>query len=376
MSTLAVAGLSARMMAEAAADDGFDVVALDLFGDVDTCAAASRWFGIGEPDRLRIDDQRLLAALAVLARQGGAMGWVAGGGFEGRPGLLARGSAVLPLIGTAPDAVARLRDPAAFFAFLAEHDIDHPPVRWTAPADGRRWLLKDLHGCGGWHIRYARPGEAVALASTAYLQLEMSGEPMSATFVGAADGARLLGVNRQIVRALGGRPHVFHGVVGPVPVSQRVQAQLQRILAALTSGFALRGLASLDFLLDGDRVLVLELNPRPPASLALYVHGQPMASHVHACREGVLPTLPAAPPETAVRGHEIVFARRPFRLGAAAARRLADRPDAHDLPGAGQQFAAGQPVCSIEACADSADAVVAQLDARREDVLRALETVS
>jgi len=34
--TIAVAALSARMMAEASARDGFDVVALDLFGDADT----------------------------------------------------------------------------------------------------------------------------------------------------------------------------------------------------------------------------------------------------------------------------------------------------------------------------------------------------
>ena len=43
MTVLAVAAVSARMLVEAARADGFDVVALDLFGDADTrraCAAA------------------------------------------------------------------------------------------------------------------------------------------------------------------------------------------------------------------------------------------------------------------------------------------------------------------------------------------------
>lgn len=76
-------------MAEAAAHDGFDVVALDLFGDVDTRRAASRWLPIGAPGSLHIDAARVLAALRELAREreggGPVVGWVAGSGFEGSP---------------------------------------------------------------------------------------------------------------------------------------------------------------------------------------------------------------------------------------------------------------------------------------------------
>ena len=54
--------------------------------------------------------------------------------------------------------------------------------------------------------------------------------------------------------------------ISPDAVQREVTA-ITRLLAAV---FRLRGLGSLDFLLDGDTVEVLELNPRPPASLALY----------------------------------------------------------------------------------------------------------
>jgi predicted alpha/beta hydrolase len=66
MQTLAVAAVSARAMAEAAAQDGFDVVVLDLFGDLDTRRAASRWLPIGAPGSLHIDGVRVLAALREL----------------------------------------------------------------------------------------------------------------------------------------------------------------------------------------------------------------------------------------------------------------------------------------------------------------------
>ena len=60
------------------------------------------------------------------------------------------------------------------------------------------------------------------------------------------------------------------GVIGPVPVPPAVGAALQRVVREAAAEFELRGLASLDFLLDGERIDVLELNPRPPASIALY----------------------------------------------------------------------------------------------------------
>lgn len=373
MTRLAVAGLSARSMAEAAASDGFGVVALDLFGDLDTCAVASRWFGIGEPASLRIDGERMLSALALLARQGEVDGWVAGNGFEGQPGLLVRGAELLPLIGTAPEAVARLRDPAQFFACLAGHDIEYPPVRLSPAADGGDWLLKDLHASGGWHIRRVRGG-AVRLAPGQYLQREGAGQPMSVTFVANGRDARLLGVNQQLVRALGASPYAFCGVIGPMPVAEGVLQRLHAIVRTLTARLALRGLASLDFLLDAGRVLVLEVNPRPPASMDLYPQWQPMAAHVRACLHGELPSPRAA--SGPVRGHEIVFARRPVRLDAAKAEALAALGDVHDLPGAGQRFAAGAPLCSVSAAGRSAAEVLSRLHERREALLHSLETGS
>src|SRR6188768_2540874 len=145
MTVLAVASISARLLAEATRHDGFEVVALDLFGDADTRKACSRWDAIGEPARLEIDAARLLTALQALAQDRRVAGWIAGAGFEGKPDLLARGAAVLPLIGTQAEAMRRLRDPQAFFGFLDAHDIAHPVVRMTTPPDAAGWLLKDAH---------------------------------------------------------------------------------------------------------------------------------------------------------------------------------------------------------------------------------------
>ena len=386
MTVLAVAALSARLLAEAATDDGFDVVALDLFGDADTRRACSQWLPIGTAAALRIDADRLLPALAALAQREGVIGWIAGSGFEGRPELLERGAEWLPLIGTSADAVRRVRDPSAFFGFLDVQGIAHPTVRMTAPAEAAGWLAKDAHACGGWHIhRVAQqrdPTRAMPpVPAHHYFQREIPGVPMSATFLANGHDASVLGFNRLIVRRFGTRPFVNCGVVGPVPLSADVAIRITAATRVLARQFSLRGLASLDFMLDGDAFSVLEVNPRPPASMALYgkrvvptaAQGI-VAAHVRACLHGELPRWPAPTANASVQGSEIVFASRPLWLDEPAVRQLAERAACHDLPAAASRFEAGDPVCSVSASAASAEQVHSLLERGREAVHQFLET--
>jgi uncharacterized protein len=389
MTVLGVAALSARVLAEAASDDGFEVVALDLFGDADTRRVCSQWSLLGTPGSMRIDADRLGAALRALARRGDVAGWIAGSGFEGRTDLLERGAVVLPLLGTQADAVRQVRNPRAFFAFLDGEGIAHPEVRATAPNDAAGWLLKDAHGCGGGHIRRAassaseHTGEPVP--AHRYFQREVVGTPMSATFIADGRDACVLGFNEQIVRGFGARPFVYCGVIGPVPLATEVAARLTATVRALARRFALRGLGSLDFLLDDATAHILELNPRPPASLALYgkrvlAEATPgalrgiVAAHVHACLRGELPHAPTLGASRAVAGTEIVYAPRPLELDAAAVHRLAQRAGCHDLPAAAARFETGEPVCSVSASGASAAQVRALLQRAREAVCESLET--
>jgi predicted ATP-grasp superfamily ATP-dependent carboligase len=380
MAVLAVAAVSARMLAEAAARDGYRVVALDLFGDADTRRVSERWYSIGAPNSLQIDEARVLAALQDLVRRSGdvVIGWIPGSGFEGRPEVLDAGARLLPLIGSPPDAVRRVRDPARFFDALAAHGIEHPAVRFDAPSDPEGWLQKDARGCGGWHIRHAAAARAAAPGAASpcsYFQREMRGVPMSATFIANGSEAMLVGINELIVRPFGARPYVYGGCIGPVEVPADLARRIGDAVRVLAAEFGLRGWCSLDFMRDGDAIGVLEVNPRPPASLSLYAQAGLIDAQRRACLHAELPTA-AAFASRRIKGNQIVYARRPLTLDEIGAQHLARHPDVHDLPVAGAQFDVGDPICSLSAAGDSSEQVRAALRAARDALLHTLETPS
>ncbi|BAL27157.1 ATP-grasp domain-containing protein [Azoarcus sp. KH32C] len=374
---LAVAALSARMLAEVARGSGYRAIALDLFGDRDTRRAAEAWFPIGETARLAIDGEALIDALRR-SRAAGAEAWVAGSGFDGCPELLAAGAEVLPLAGNTAEVVARVRDPALFFGRLAALGIPHPETRSDCPPSPFGWLRKNAASSGGWGVWRARPDDDADAGSRVYYQRIAAGVPMSALFVADGRRSRLLGVNRQTVRPLGERPFVFRGCIGPVRVAPVVLSALETMLDALAAEFGLRGLNGLDFMLDDEEIRVIELNPRPPATIALYRHalaGGLLRVHVEASLSGRLPGPELLAGSERPRGFETLFAKRACEVGARASDALAQRTWCHDLPASGTRIARGEPLCTVSAVGDTVAEVEAQLLRRRQQIPFLMEQV-
>ena len=387
---LAFVATSARSLVECARASGFSPIALDVFGDIDTGRLAEACVHIGGAG-LAMDRDALLPALAGLRARGDVAGWVAGSGFEAQLDLLAEAAHVLPLIGNQPDTVRRVRSPADFAALLDALGIVQPGFSVVRPLDARGWLVKDAHACGGWHVRPAEAAPASGLGEGAYFQRQVAGEAFSCLFVAAGGDARVLGFSRQIVRALGGRPYVYRGGVGPVALPGAAGEQIADAALKLTRALGLVGLNGIDFVLDAaGRPWLLELNPRPTAAIQLFgdaFEGGLMRVHVEACA-GRLPakgsaSAPASSPgagaatqvssEAVVRGFETVFARRAGQVDEASADWLAARAWCCDIPRAGTRHAWGDPVCTVRAQAGSVEAVLQKLSECRRAVMLHLQ---
>ena len=327
-----VVAVSARMLAELAVADGYDITAVDRFGDVDLRAIA------------RAATAPSNDALAALADGIEADAVVYGGGFENRPDLVMRLAEGRELLGTPPELLPAVRDPWALAAAARAAGARAPETRSADEpprVDLGAWLRKPRHGGGGRGVRAWAGG---ALRPTEMLQRRVRG--LSCSAVAIADGRRaaVLGLTEQLHLS---PSFQWTGNVAPprLPDGQQAEldGQLRAVCAEVAARFGVRGAFGVDAVWDGRHAWVLEVNPRPPAGLELFGPGS-FEAHVRAARGLELPD--AGSPQTRRRASVklVLFAERNLR---------APDPEwwppglVHDVPHAGETIKRGAPVCTL-----------------------------
>ncbi|HEY4039082.1 MAG TPA: ATP-grasp domain-containing protein [Burkholderiaceae bacterium] len=356
---------SARLLAQSAARSGHPVCALDLFNDADT----SRFALVSEPVTPRagndagFDRQDLLQRAARLCPPARCLGVIYGAGFEDDTETLKRLADGRELFGNPPDLVARLKDPTQFFGLLDRLAIAHPLTRRTRPDRLRGWLYKRCGATGGSHVVDARVAGTDPATNAGYFQRRARGRNLSLLFLADGQRAHVVGISRQLTRGAGERRYTYAGAVGPIEVPAAVSRGLRHALHALVEHTGLIGCNSVDFLLDGEQPALLEINPRPSATMDLYDDDWPgglFDAHLQACR-GRLPGPGVRRRTASVRAHGIVY----------ASARVWISPQARfptwcsDIPRPGSDLAADAPICTVHADGADPSAALRQLGRRR-----------
>jgi predicted ATP-grasp superfamily ATP-dependent carboligase len=354
------------MLAELAVRAGYDVVALDRFGDLDLrrlCPSVSLLRDLG--------GRGGMAALVGAAENIGVPSVIYGAGLENKPGLVARLASGRRLLGCAPKTLERVRDPASLGASLRGAGRAYPATFAAGDAPrraerSRRWLLKPVRGGGGRGIREWRGG---ALDGEVVVQEHISGLPCSVAAVADGRSATILGVSEQLIgrRGFGARRYAWCGNLVPPRLGDAQRRTLggaaRAICTHLARAFRLRGLFGVDLVWDGERAWVIEVNPRPTGSLECIdaAHGGGVfAAHLEGCA-GRLPSTAHDPMPRQAAGKAILFATREVRVGDTR-----DWParGIRDVPHPRERIAAGSPICTLVSEQETPDAVLADLEAR------------
>lgn len=361
-----IAAQSGRALAQAARRAGLRPYVADLFGDEDTHALAeSTRVMPGRFGRGMVPEAALEAIDTLAAEAGAPLGVVLGSGFEDDPGLIARIARRHRLIGASAEAVSILKDPFSFADLCARLRVPHPAVT-AGPVDDRsRWLLKAIGGSGGGHVR--------ATAGTApepghYHQARVPGRPYAVNLLAYPGGAEVLAVTAQWSAPAPERPFRYGGALAlaageahplPAAILADVESAARRIAAAT----GLAGLASADFLSDGESWWLMELNPRPGATLdVLDRRTTPLlAVHVEACLSGSRSLSIGAPPEDAAAS-AICYALADH----APVPSVAWPAHIRDRPAAGSTVRRDTPLCTVFATGADGAAARTALDARTD----------
>jgi predicted ATP-grasp superfamily ATP-dependent carboligase len=359
-----IAAASGRALAASARRAGYVPLVADYFADEDTVAIAGATLRLNHGLAAGMQADELLPALEQLAAPHEPIGIVCGTGFEDRPSLLAKISERWRVIGNNASTVARVKDPAAFDELCHACEIPHPAITFDEPPDLEAWLRKRSGGAGGVHI--GSPGGPNPYRPGYYFQRGVPGRAVSALF--AADGkhALILGFSEQWSSPSPRSPFRYGGAVRPADIAPRTLKELTSAIRRLMAGLPLVGLNSADFIVDGETFWLLEVNPRPGATLDIFERSdQPLfALHVAAC-DGALPSDWLAAREAAASA--IVYATHDIASFPAL-----DWPEwATDRPHPGTAIRTGEPLCSVHALASSATEARRLVHGRVESILAA-----
>jgi predicted ATP-grasp superfamily ATP-dependent carboligase len=353
-----VAAISGRALAQSARRSGYRPLVADFFGDQDTVAAAEAHVLVDGAFARGFGETELMAALERLVAQHAPCGIVCGTGFEDRPQVLARLSQRWRIFGNDAETVARVKDPERFAEACRRCGVPFPEISFH-PAD--RFVAKRRGGSGGAHVTHDVTGAAhgAARGGTYYYQALVPGDPVSALVLANGKAARVLGFSAQWASPTAGQPYRYGGAVRPAGISPGVAARLETAACRLSVELSLTGLNSADFMVDGDDFWIVEINPRPGATLDIFDEqgASLFALHMAACA-GTL--VGKAPQHDGARAAAVCYAAQ-----AMITPKLLAWPEwAADRPNGGLAITAGEPLCTVHAGAATAAEARALTDER------------
>jgi predicted ATP-grasp superfamily ATP-dependent carboligase len=362
-----ILALSGRALAQAAKRTGAEIMLADFFGDIDARALAP-WYPLPGSLEAGIAGSELLAWLRGLRQP--IDGIVYGAGFEGDPTLLIELSRIAPLIGNSSQVVAAIKDPIAFAELLRDLRLPHPEV-CAVPRPDIHWLRKRRGGSGGSHIERVATS-TIAVDAAHYIQAVAAGRPVSALFVANGREAQVIGLSVQWAAATPVQPFRYGGCAGPVRLAPKLEDEIARACHAIVATTGLVGLNSLDMLIEGDGFTILEVNPRPGATLDLFdALGSASLWQCHI--DGVHGELPAQGffETEGARAAMVLYADQPRYVPPA----LEWDKGFADIPERDSRIAAGRPICTVIASAANPGAARALAERRAAALLDRLPLV-
>jgi uncharacterized protein len=359
-STIIIAAISSRAYVQAAVQAGFEVIAIDAFCDVDTQLAAKKVLQV-PIENGQFVAEAFLQALRKLDLNH-CLGLCFGAGFEVQTALLTDIAKRIPIIGNSTEAIKRCKNPQLLAEFSTKNQAPMPAIQFSRPSNAVGWIQKQIGGSGGAHIRPVLPLD-LPLNNPIYYQKIQLGLPVSCLFLADGKSSQVIGFNEQLCNSIAILPYRYGGAVSHVILPKTVKTTIEQFVQAASQHFGLKGLNSADFIVDGEDVYALEINPRLSASLDCYKakKGDLFAAHVAACL-GRLETWPVVDAQS--RAHFVVYAYEAVSVPVTM-----DWPEwVRDIPQPNSEIPANAPICTVVADARTAKRAKQKLFERVRDL--------
>jgi len=395
-----VIGIDVVSLASSARKAGYQVYAVDYFGDQDLKHLCHKTRSIikqraGENcGQLNTDfsPEDLIHLTKDLLKSSDIDAALLSSGLEDSPEVLFQLNDLVPILGNSPDVIQKVRNKTEFFQELERLGIAYPGTVAAESFDEAREKSKDIgfpvvvkpfRGFGGAGVREARNVQELKQAfrdaslfdNKVLIQEYISGTPASASSMSFTDKAVVLTLNEQLLgmHEVGQRePFGYCGNVVPLSVKTAIRDACKNVVEKAVLHFGLVGSNGVDLVVSEEGVpYVIEVNPRFQGTLECVEHvlgTNIVRAHVEACVQGILPTIVRKTLSFCVR--LILFA--PQR---SIVPDLSTFNGVRDIPLPRVIIEKGEPICSIVVEGTSRDSSLRKAEKLTESVLKLLQPI-
>jgi uncharacterized protein len=359
---------SARALSESASRAGWNVISVDGFADTDTLKTTiESWcLPLVAGEFVESHIQTCLVKLKQCYPQARV---ILGAGAENLAIHIEELSG-WQLCSSNSQIVARLSNPNAFFAGLAELRIPYPSVQFGPRPNSGEWLFKLQDSCGGMGVRREYIDNVPG-----YWQQEISGLAVSALCLSDGQEFVCLGINQQYsTSSFEGYPYVYQGALANADIDSSIRIKTVCYIDKIIKHFNIIGMFSLDMILpkqsEEETLYVLEINPRVSASFELYERINPnlnlIDAHIRVCEGVRLSEIELSKTQSA---YLIVYAKDDCQI----AEDMVWPEWVKDRPECLRKICKHEPICSVHADAGEADdSLYSLLQHRAEKILNVI----
>lgn len=323
---------SGRMLAQLSRNIGLVPFVIDCFSDEDTRSLVLDCVKVNT-----LELKYVRKALSVLSHHNSISHVIYGSGLERYSSTIEFLHKNLIVFGNTLDVFLAIQNKTYFFSRLKNLGILFPDITFQVPEINDNWLVKPKQGEGGVGIKkYAGLPETTG---SCYWQKFISGIPMSVLFVANGNEYKIIGFNKQYFTRIADGQFIFSGVISQPEINNNVAQTINLLLAALIPDFALKGINTLDFIVNNNCCYVLEVNARPSASMQLYQQDL-LTRHINSLIDAQLQSFIVI---KTYKAYKIVFAETEVFINDHIQWPLW----VVDIPRSGSIIHTGMPICSI-----------------------------
>ncbi len=395
-----VIGMDVVSLASSARKAGYQVYAVDYFGDQDLKRLCRKTRSIinqrtGETcGQLNTDfnPKALIQLTKDLLRENEIEAALLSSGLEDSPEVLHELNDLVPIRGNPPDVIKQVRNKTEFFRELERLGIPHPETavaenfeeaKEESKSIGFPVLVKPFGGFGGAGIREAENvqelkrafREASFFDDSVLIQEDISGTPASVSLISSTRKAVVLTLNEQLLgmREVGQRePFGYCGNVVPLSATAAITDASKNVAEKVILHFGLVGSNGVDLVISEEGVpYVIEVNPRFQGTIECIervVGTNIVTAHVEACAQERLPKIVREPLIFCVR--LILFAPKRSIIP-----NLSTVKGIRDIPSPGVIIEKGEPVCSIVVEGTNRDSPLRKAKKLTKSILKLLQPI-